>query len=162
MGVSRTSRAAAVDLLRREIDREALGGDDEILRVGGGLGPAYGGAQPGEQFVHAEGLGDVVVRAGVERLDLLVGSVAGGEHQDRHARPAPQPLDDLDAVHVGQTEVEDDHVGVAGGGELKGARAVVGGVHLVLAGAQIDRESAYDLRFVVDHEHPRHPVAGRP
>jgi hypothetical protein len=111
---------------------------------------------PGQQFVHAEGLGDVVVGAGVQRLDLLVGGVPGGQHQDRHAGPAAQAPDHLDAVHVRQAQVEDDHIGVAGGGELEGGGAVVGRVDLVLARLEVDHEGAHDLRLVVDHEHPGH------
>ena len=157
MGVSRTSRPVPVDLLGGQVDGEPVGlHDDASSPPPGGLGPADGGAQPGQQLVHAEGLGDVVVGARVERLDLLVGGVPGRQHQDRHPGPAAQPLDHLDAVHVGQAQVEDDHVGVAGGGELEGGGAVGGRVDLVLACLEVDHEGAHDLRLVVDHQHPGH------
>jgi hypothetical protein len=42
-----------------------------------GGGAAQRGPRPGEQFVHAEGFGDVVVGAGVERRDVLRGSSSG-------------------------------------------------------------------------------------
>src|SRR5581483_3990788 len=144
-----------------EIDGEPLGLDDHVGAVRSGRGGAAdGGAQPGEQLVHAEGLGDVVVRARVQGLDLLVRGVAGGEHEDRDPGPAAQALDDLDAVHVRQPQVEDDHVGMVCGGELQRGGPVVRRVHLVRAGLEIDHQGADDLGFVVDHEHPGH--AGPP
>lgn len=157
MGVSRTSFAGAVDLLGGQVDGELVGLHRHvILAAPGGLGAADGGPQPGQQLVHAEGLGDVVVGTRVQRLDLLVGGVPGGEHDDRHPGPAAQPLDHVDAVEVGQAQVEHHDVGVAGGGELEGGGTVVGRVDLVLAGLEVDHQGAHDLRFVVDHEHPGH------
>ena len=65
---------------------------------------------PGVQLLGAERLDDVVVRAGVERGDRGRVVVAGGgdDHRDRAHRPEhPQQLD---AVDVGQPEVEHDEV----------------------------------------------------
>ena len=82
--------------------------------VGRGGGPPDGGAHPGQQFLHAERLGHVVVRAGVQRLDLVGAVGPAGQHDDRGLGPAAQPLDDLDAVQVGQAQVEEHQVrGVA-------------------------------------------------
>ena len=61
--------AVAVHPLGREVDGEVRGLDERLLVSG--RGPAERGAQPGEQLVHAERLGDVVVGAGVERGDLV-------------------------------------------------------------------------------------------
>ena len=43
----------------------------------------------------------------------------GREDDDRHVGPAAQAADDLDAVHAGQPEVEDDDVRVVARGELQ-------------------------------------------
>ena len=43
-------------------------------------------AQPREHLLHAERLGDVVVGAAVDALDLLVPAAARGQHQHRHAQ----------------------------------------------------------------------------
>ncbi len=53
--------------LGREVDREG-GGFDHGDGLGGG-GPAQRGADAGEQLVHSEGLGDVVVGIGIEGGD---------------------------------------------------------------------------------------------
>jgi hypothetical protein len=74
--------------------------------LGGGLGRAGGaaedGAETGDQLADAEGLGDVVVGAGVEAADLVDLLGAGGQHDDGHqAIEAAQLLADLEPVGVG-------------------------------------------------------------
>ena len=66
----------------------------------------------GQEFVDAERFGDVVVGAGVERVDLVAAVRPAGQHDDRDGCPGAQLADDLDAVDVGQAEVEHDQVGV--------------------------------------------------
>ena len=77
---------------------------------------------PGEQFGQAERLGHVVVGAGVESdhgVDLVG---AGGQHQDREGvAVGAQPAADLQAVHAGQAQVENDQVDAALTGQ-QGAR----------------------------------------
>ena len=68
-------------------------------------------ADAGEQFTRPEGLFDVIVRAEIERRDLVALVRTRGDHDDRHARPGPHLLEHLHAVHVGKTEVKDDQVG---------------------------------------------------
>ncbi len=69
------------------------------------------GAQPGHQLVEAERLGHVVV-AEREPRDLVLGGVAGGEEDDRHLVPhLAQPAADVDPLHVGEHDVEQDQVG---------------------------------------------------
>src|SRR5262245_44414825 len=67
-------------------------------------------ADPGQQLVDAERLGAVVVGTGVESVDLVVTVDAAGEHDDRNRSPGTKAVDDVDAVEVGQTEVEYDDV----------------------------------------------------
>src|ERR687885_514957 len=51
-----------------------------------------------EELEVVEGLGQVAVGAQVERLHLVEGGVARGEHQDRHPRALADPPADLEAV----------------------------------------------------------------
>ena len=93
------------------------GFDDRLVGLGGRRAAAHRRPQPGQELVHAERLGHVVVGAGVERLDLVRRVGARRQHDHRRRQPAAQPVEHLDAGHVGQAEVEDDHVGpVLGGG----------------------------------------------
>ena len=64
--------------------------------------------------------------------------------------------DDLDAVQVGQAEVEHDQVGVRVGGRLQGAAAAARGHDLVVAGLQVDPQRPQDLRLVVDDQDAGH------
>ena len=69
---------------------------------------------PGQQFGQPEGLGDVVVRAGIEAADHVLLGVRPGQHDDRHAPAvAPELGAEVAAVGIGQADVEQDGV-VAG------------------------------------------------
>jgi hypothetical protein len=65
-----------------------------------------------DELVHAEGLGDVVVRAGVEGGDLVGLALAHRQHDDRNVVPAAQARDHLEPVDSGQSEIEHDQIGV--------------------------------------------------
>src|SRR5262249_52199301 len=123
--------------------------------------PPGGGPHPGEKFVHAEGLGDVVVRARVQRLHLVGAVSAAGQDDDGRAGPAAQPADYLHPVQVRQAEVEDHQVRRAVAGPLQRLPAGGGRVHLVAAHPQVDPQRAQDLRLVVDYQNAGH-VASLP
>ena len=74
-----------------------------------------------QQLAHGEGLGEVVVRACVERADLVGIFAPCRDDDDGHLRPAANGTDDLDAVDVGKPEIEEDHVRRARGGRRNGA-----------------------------------------
>ena len=64
------------------------------------------------EFAHAEGLRHIIVRPEVEGLHLAPFVAPAGEHYDR--RPgarAPHPADHLQPVHVGEPQVEQNHLG---------------------------------------------------
>ena len=74
---------------------------------------------PRQQLVEVEGLGEIVVGADFQALDLVLERVHGGQHQDRGVVAfMPQPLAHVIAVHVWQHQVEHDHVELAGLGKL--------------------------------------------
>ena len=132
---------------------EAVGADAED-RVLGLLVLAELGADAGEQHRQLEGLGDIVVGAGVEAVDLVaVGGVAG-QHQDRalDALLAQQPAE-LAAVHVGQADVEDDEVVVLLAGAGEAAVAVAGLEDVELLGQhQLVGQRLAQVGVVVDEE----------
>ena len=109
--------------------------------------------QPRDELARAERLGDVVVRAGLQRADLVVLVADRGEHEDRHLAPLARRAADLDAVAVGQDEVEDRRVRALQrrdvqrlGGGLRRQRLEAGLAHH-------DLQRAHDLRLVVADEH---------
>ena len=78
----------------------------------GDLAPADG-LQAGQQLDPAEGLGQVVVGAGVEAPHLVPLGPERRQHEHRHVAHVPDALEDLPTVQVGEPDVEDDDVGVA-------------------------------------------------
>ena len=85
--------------------------------------PGAGGGDRLEEVVDAVGLGDVGVGPDAEALDAVVGVVQGGEHHDRgeHRRAVgPEPAADVEAVDVGQHQVEQDDVGRDAAGPAPG------------------------------------------
>ena len=68
-------------------------------------------------------------------------------------RPAAQALDHLDAVHVGQAEVEHDHVRAGRARPRSRARRPSAArVDVVAAGAQVDAERPPQAALVVDDQ----------
>ena len=94
--------------------------------------PAEGHPQPGQQLVHREGLGQIVIRPGVQRRHLVPVIGPGRYHDDGHIAPGADLLDDLDAVDIGQTQVQQHHVRTVGQGVHDCLRAVFGPVELVV------------------------------
>ena len=113
---------------------------------------AHRGTQTREQLVHPEGLGEVVVGAEVERLDLGCLGPTPRQHDDRHGRPAPEPAHDVEAVHAREAEVEDDDVGMVAGRELERLFAADGHIGFVSTGAEVHFEGLDDARIVFDDE----------
>jgi hypothetical protein len=81
-------------------------------RSSGQLRAAQRGAHAAPKLADGEGLRNVVVRSELEAYDLVELVVAGGQHDDRHGAPRTQPATDLEAVELGQHDVEDDEVDV--------------------------------------------------
>ena len=81
VGVSRTSAPSRVTRrLPRSTVKASVVTTASLLRFDAA---AQQRAEPGQELVQAERFGDVVIRAGVESLDFVLGAVPGGKHQDR-------------------------------------------------------------------------------
>ena len=65
---------------------------------------------PGNQFLRAEGLGEVVVRAEVERANLVRLLASGADDDDRRALLIVHLLEDLPAVNEREADIEQDDV----------------------------------------------------
>ena len=128
--------------------------------TGAGSRPVPAGEQradPGHQDREREGLGQVVVGAGVECLRLVEVAVLGGEHQDRGPVPGlPEVRADLVAVAAREQDVEDDQVVAALGGQPE----PVGAVESHLDGEPLGLEAAFD-RWSRSSCHPRRGGSSR-
>ena len=78
--------------------------------LGGAAVRAQHGLHAADQLGDRERLGHVVVGAGLEADDLVELGVLRREHQDVRVAEGAHAAADLDAVDVGQADVEDDQV----------------------------------------------------
>ena len=101
----------------------------------------------------AERLGHVVVAAGAQRLDLVLGCVLRGQEKNRALEAAlAEPPPDLDSVDVGEHPVEHDQVGLALGDETDRLASRCRLVHVVALVPERGGDRVDDRRLVVDDE----------
>jgi len=63
-----------------------------------------------------------------------------------------EPLGDVEALHVGEHDVEDDEIGLEGAHRRDGARARAGGLDGEALETEGHGHDVHDVRLVVDHE----------
>jgi hypothetical protein len=126
----------------------------ELVGQAGAARPAQDRTHAQRQLTRAEGLGDVVVRAGLE-ADQAVGLVAeGGQHDHRDRPLGAQPAAHLEAVHAGQHEVEDDEVGWLLGHPAQRLVAVVHALDRVPVPHEVTPDNVRHGGIVVDNDNP--------
>jgi hypothetical protein len=129
------------------------------------LGPTstVKGADPREQLIELEGLGEVVVGAGVQAAHHVLGCIARGQHQDRGMPPFPPELGrDLEAVFLGEDHVEEDHVVVVHVRQHRRLITVRSDVHHVALFLQALLDESGDLPVVLYDENLHGGQASRP
>ena len=120
-------------------------------------GPAQDRLDPQDQLPGGEGLDHVVVGAELQADDAVHLLGLGGEHEDRdvaHRDALLQQPADLQAVHAGQHQVEDDQVRLAALRHLEGGLAVLGGLHRHAGLPQVVGDDLDDVGLVLHHEDP--------
>ncbi len=125
-----------------------------------GLGrdAAEKGADAGEQCLGAEGLGDVIVGAGVEAAHHVLILGAGGEHDDRQGArfgAAPDLTADLDAGERRQHPVQQHKIGLGFGDADQRLVPVGCFVHGVTGFLQVIAQQGEKRGFVFHHEDGR-------
>ncbi len=159
--------------MRRQLDRIAFdshasgsGIEPHRAAIEFALGVAGRAAQQRadarKHLLEMEGLGDVVVGAGVEALDLVAPTIARGEDQHRHGAAGAAPrLQHRNAVHLGQADIEDHRVvGLALAEEMP-LLAVEGAVDDVAGVGQRRRQLPVEIGIVLDDEEPHQFFSAR-
>ena len=127
----------------------------ELMRRGPALAAAAQdrlGAR--EQFLDAEGLRHVVVRAQLEPEHDVGFLALGGEHEDRHVELLrAQEAADLVAVHLRQHQVEDEQIGPHRERQLQPRIAIRSGLHAVALILEVVLQPAHQHGIVFDDEH---------
>ena len=133
---------------RIEADRA---GDKFACRMAGG--PAQQRAYSREHFFHVKGLGDVVVGACVEALNLVAPSIAGGKDEHGHgpSRFAPG-LQHRNAVPLRQADIQNDGVIGLGVAEEPTFFPVKGAVDRVSRCFKRGHDLAVEISVVFDNE----------
>ena len=111
VGVS-VPRPAPPDVTRRRA--MSISRSPTVTTGGGevsGRGATQQRADARQQLARREGLGQVVVGALVQRLDLVGLVGAHRQDEDRRRHPGAQLAADLDAAAVGQRQIEHHEVG---------------------------------------------------
>ena len=151
--------AAARDLARARVEPDVARG-----QLGGGIarGAADQGAQPGDQFLGLERLGDIVVGAGIEAGHLVRPAVARGEHQDRGGLAFLAPaVEHGQPVDLRQAEIEDDRVILLVGAEIEALLAIGGEIHRIARAFQRVAELLPQVRLILDDQQSHViPLAG--
>jgi hypothetical protein len=101
-----------------------------------------------------DGLGQEVVGAALEPLDLVGRLIEGGDHDDRDVLGAGAGFDaaaDLEPVHARHHHVEEDHIDALPGADVEGVRTVESGDDLKVLSGKPSFEKLYVSEDVVNH-----------
>ena len=111
-------------------------------------------------LLERERLGDVIVSAGLHRLDCIFDGRVGG-HQD-HEAFGRAPLDiaqQFEPAHLGHLVVGQHQIELRLGQQRDGLRAVLRAANLVAERLEERGEAAADVALVVNYEQPGHQIS---
>ena len=105
-----------------------------------------------QQLLVVPGLGEIIVRAVLERGHRHFHRPVGGDHEDRRLGVALADLaQHFHAGAVRHHQIQQDHVVVGGFGAAQAFAAVLRQLHRVAFQAQQRLQAFADVRFVVDY-----------
>jgi hypothetical protein len=145
------------------VDRDVA--DHDLVFSQARTNTAQDGAQAGEELVHRERLGQVIVGALIEATDAIALVAAGRQHDDRRvARLAAraQPAADFDPRNLGQHPVEQDEIGADLVGEKQGLFAVARQRNAIAFLLEIVFEQKRQRFLVLDDQNVRNHRSSRP
>ena len=129
------------------------------LAAAGQRYPAVDGIHPGQQFGGGKGLGDVVIGAKHQPLDLVHLLALGREHDDADAAALlPDAAAYFKAVDARQHDVQNGDVKVAAGlGKgLQGCFAAGHIHHIIAHPLKVEHHKGADIVFVLHHKDLTH------
>ena len=157
-----------VELFHRQLDAlavlegaAALGVDRDVAalqhrrglaRLHADRGAAQQGAHAGLELQDIEGLGHVIVRAGLEAHQQVGAFAARREHDHGHGRKAADLLAGLQAVLLRHHQIEDDQIVGVFPRHGDGGLAVVAAVHAVSLAFEVEFDALDQQHLVVDDQ----------
>jgi len=121
-------------------------------------GPTEQRTHAGDKLAGREGLREVIVGTELEPNYLVELGIARREHQDGHIALLPDAAAHLEAVEIGQHDVEEHDVRPALMERLEAAFAVLSRENLEAFLAQRVTERVTQIRVVVDENDPWHLI----
>jgi hypothetical protein len=107
-----------------------------------------------KQFIGAERLDEVIIRAGVESAHAIRDEPLGGQHEHRHPSLQPPELRaEREAVQLRHHYVEQDQIRLLFDRAFKAGRAIVGGNDAVTFDRKAILQSTAHWQFVLNYQH---------
>ena len=123
-----------------------------LLCVVGYLTAAEHGIDPGHELLHLEGLDQIVVRAHLQSGDAVAHVALGGEHNDGRLALLADMGAYAPAVHHGQHDIQQHHVGGLLVVLLDGLAAVIGAADLEALLLQVHTDQIGYIAVILDHQ----------
>jgi len=115
-----------------------------------------------EELIDTERFRDLIVGAKIERCDLGAFVLTIRKDDDRQGFAAVSDLsDDIEAIHVGQPEVEDDEIGRMLADHVERGARVQGGSDGIALALQARMQKAKNCRLIIDDENTKRTRAWR-
>ena len=132
--------------------QDDIGRAQHLAGFGRHAGAAKDRADAGQKLAHAEGLGDVVIRAQFQAGDLVGLLQAGGQQDDGGLAFLAKCADELKAIHLGHHDIEQDEIGLLVTGGVEGVLAVVGDDDAQPLFCEVIAHEGAHVRLVVHNE----------
>ncbi len=110
---------------------------------------AENGADTSQEFLRAEGLGDIVICPQIQRLHLVPLVGTGGEHNDGNSVRLSHLLNQTHTIPIRQAKIQNDEVRMMGSIHHYPERTGLRTEHLIVAGFQIGFDKASDVGLVL-------------
>src|SRR5258708_5145004 len=105
-----------------------------------------------QHFVHAKGLGDVIIGPQIQRLDFVAFCLLAGEDDTRPLGPVAHPRVGPQPAHPGKEQVEKREVGRVPGTRLNGFVPASGSEHLVAVGREAALQGPQNFPLVIHYQ----------
>src|SRR5688500_5658426 len=115
----------------------------------------------GAEVLQLDRLDEEVLGARLHRLHGERHVAVAGDHDD-HRTQVAEPVEDREAIDVGEAEVEQEELGALPPEDLDPLLSRVGAEHLVASALEEAREGRRDVRFVVDDQNRCHETGASP
>lgn len=106
-----------------------------------------------QQLHGAKGLGEVIIRTKIQCAGLVVLGHAGRNDNDGNTAPFADALNDANAIHIGQAQVQQDAIGTVGGRQRQRRAAIPHGDGIIARIAQGALQVVPDAGVILyDHD----------